>query len=102
MDDEWFGNEQLGQIQTVDELASMFQSAWFTHIQSVWHHLSQSSQAMQCCVHLQALWQIKQGYLGPGFNSMHTRRMGAISLIDLQVNVLSCFLNHGVCCLYRY
>ena len=28
---------------------------------------------------------------------MHTRRIGAIILIDLQVNVLSCFLNQGVC-----
>ena len=26
---------------------------------------------------------------------MHTRRMGAILLIDLQVNVLSCFLNQS-------
>ena len=33
--------------------------------------------------------------------SMQTRRMGAISLIDLQVKVVSCFLNHGVYCLYR-
>ena len=29
---------------------------------------------------------------------MHTRRMGAIVLIDLEVNVLSCFLYQDVCC----
>ena len=31
---------------------------------------------------------------GAGFNSMHIRSIGAIILIDLQVNVLSCFLKN--------
>ena len=39
--------------------------------------------------------------MGPGFNTMHARRMWAIVLIDLQVNVLSCFLNQGVCFMCR-
>ena len=35
-----------------------------------------------------------EGGGGAGFNSMHIRSIGAIMLIDLQVNVLSCFLKN--------